>query len=1354
MLRRCTAAVALCLGAATVAALPATAASASPAAKQATKTVENTIDNGLLVSPVPASGTPDINANSSSFTAYPAAFAQIPESTGDPEMIVGGTFHNGVEQTEGGTSQPLNWIFAIDANTGTLAEGFQPGLNGSVRALLPGPTLTNGDPSVYVGGDFTQVGGTTVRHLALLDANTGARVSSFKPPVLNASVHALAETTDDGGQLLVGGVFTTAGGKPANGLISLDATTGALTGYLSNSAVAVTGHHNYGVNCQPGGSTKCVEAPVGVNAMSISPNQQQLAITGNFTRVGGQPRNQIALLSLGSSTASVSNWATPLYDAACDYWAYDSYVRDVQFSPDGSYFAVTATGGGSGTPSRAANGGCDSAARFEATGTGSNVQPTWIDFTGQDTTYGLAVSNSAVYVGGHYRWMNNPNGPNYANLGAVPRPALSALDPVNGIPYSWNPGKNPRGIDTFALYLTSQGLWAGYNTDYIGNHKYFRGQMAFFPYTGGESLPGVSQPGLPGTVYQGTSSGLAERSYGGGNSPPGAPTEISGGSAIDWTLVHGAFMINGNLYYLCAPANGAECDANKDEGLFEASFNGSSFGTPTWVQPFNDPNWEHVLTGSGGTTPDYVGLPPPLYDEASHVTGLTYVNGAIYYTMSGSSSVYYTFFEPEDGIVGGSMGCPSSDTDTGCISSGQFTVGNPSNVNFTGAQGLFASGTDLYWADSSGELEEVPLTVPAAGPATLAGTSTVVNTATNWGTPAIFLGPDPATASFTYSCNSLTCAFTGSGQAPSGATITNYAWSFGDGTSTSGGSATTNHTYAAAGSYPVTLTITDSAGDTASTSQTVTVGPSPTVTFDGAAGTDPNSANPSVTIPSTTRPGDTLLAFLTLNSSTVTASLPSGWSLLASKSVNGMQSLVYTETATSGDPGSKLAATISGTVRADLQVAAYDVVPPTGQAPAVQAAAASDAATANHTTPTVTTLPGDQVLSYWSAKSPGPVTWAIPAGQTLRDAEQPTTGKGLVSSALADYGNGGYQGAPGVGTDSAGGQTATTSASTPHGISWSVVLGSGTSNGSRTARPAASIAGYSCRNEACGFTGAGQAPSGATITTYAWSFGDGKTVSGSSATASHTYPAYQSYPVTLTVTDSNGNTASATRTVTVAPSPTVAFHGATGTDWSTAKPTVTIPSTVAAGDTLLALLTLNSSTVQASLPQGWSLLAVKSVNGMQSRIYTKTASSTDHGRKLTATLSGTVRADLQVAAYHVVPPTGQTTALRATATLDRATAAHTTATVTTTPGDQVLSYWSAKSAGPVTWTTPAGQRVRNSQHPSKGSGLITSVLADYGRSGYQGTSGVGTDSAGGLTGRTSAATTIGISWSIVLGGAS
>jgi len=82
------------------------------------------------------------------------------------------------------------------------------------------------------------------------------------------------------------------------------------------------------------------------------------------------------------------------------------------------------------------------------------------------------------------------------------------------------------------------------------------------------------------------------------------------------------------------------------------------------------------------------------------------------------------------------------------------------------------------------------------------------------------------TASFTFTTQELKASFNASASSDPDGTIVSYAWTFGDGSTGTGVIPT--RTYASAGTYNVTLTVTDNGGLTASTSKNVTVSTTPT----------------------------------------------------------------------------------------------------------------------------------------------------------------------------------------------------------------------------------------------------------------------------------------------------------------------------------------------------------------------------------------------------------------------------------------------------------------------------------------------------------------------------------------------
>jgi hypothetical protein len=907
-------------------------------------------------------------------------------------VFLGGSFTS-VTPHGSTTALTQNYITAFTAGTGQMVSSFAPQLDGMVKTIIAGPT----PGTVYVAGAFKTVNGVKAR-VALLDATTGAIVPGWKTPPMDAVINKLVLAN---GQLFVGGYFTTVNGKPRNGLATLNPTTGALTDY---STLAFTGHHNYGTNCNPSRS-HCANGGVGVISLDVNPAGTQLVAIGNFTSVSGSARDQIAVIDLGATTASVKpDWSTLAFSAACSSGSFDSYVRDVQYSPDGSYFVVVATGA-SGTNIDGTNSSCDTAARYESTGSGANVRPTWIDYTGRDSLWAVAVSGTAVYVGGHERWLNNSKGSDSAAAGAVPRPGMAALDPINGMPLSWNPGRNPRGAGAYALLATADGLYVGSDTNYIGNNRYEHDKIAFFPLYGGATLAPTTTGTLPGNVYLGggSAAGTNLRSVKwDGSTPPTTPKTLTA-TGIDWSTVRGAFDIAGTVYYGATDGN-----------LYQRSFDGKVFGAATLVDPYDDPAWATVSTGSGQT---YRGVKSGLYSELPSVTSMFYSAGRVYYTLNNRSQMFWRWFEPDSGIAG----------------SDEFTVND--GQNWTTTRSAFLVGNTLYFATSSGALDSVAFVNGQAS-----GTPVLVDSSMNWASNGAFVVSaadvhnQAPIASFTVDCGAsgTHCTFDASSSTDPDGNVVSYAWSFGDGQTETDSTNHTTHDYATDGSYSVTLTVTDDDAGTANVTHTVhlDVAPPAAIQFVNSATKYANATSESLTIPADTAAGDGMLLFDTFTRAGGTASSPAGWTEVGRNTHGTQTTIVYDRVATAADAGSAVQVTYSLQSKATLTLATYSGTDTTNPVQTVNSATAG--ATASETAPALSGLSdGTVVVSFWADRSSATTSLTPPATVTQR-AQQFGAGSATVNALLAD------SGAPVSGAYAA--QTATTNDASPDSSSWSVAL--------------------------------------------------------------------------------------------------------------------------------------------------------------------------------------------------------------------------------------------------------------------------------------------------------------------------
>jgi hypothetical protein len=381
-------------------------------------------------SPIPLSGV--VSADPADFTPRitvgNAPFAAVPVGG---QMYVGGAFSEVQNANRSQTYVRTN-LFGFNMSDGAVTP-LSVTVDGDVLALATDGT------SLYVGGKFRTVNGVARRGLVKLDPATGAVDTGF-----NARLTGIVQDLEvANGRLFVGGRF----GKR---LTAVNLATGADTGYLNLSITGTTSTDGSGIT--------------DVYRFAVSPDKTKLVAVGNFTAVAGEKRYRAFMVDLGATSGSLAPWYYSHLEKPCRLATRYAYLRDVDFSPDGSGFFFVSTGGQSRDGERGLT-VCDAAARFN-TATASPSKPAWITYTDGDTLLSTVATDSAVYVQGHQKKLHA------AGTTAVRREGIGALNPSTGAVLSWDPWKG-RGFGGQVLVVTGAespraGLWVGSDTTLIG----------------------------------------------------------------------------------------------------------------------------------------------------------------------------------------------------------------------------------------------------------------------------------------------------------------------------------------------------------------------------------------------------------------------------------------------------------------------------------------------------------------------------------------------------------------------------------------------------------------------------------------------------------------------------------------------------------------------------------------------------------------------------------------------------------------------------------------------------------------------------------------------------------------------
>ena len=417
---------------------------------------------------------------------------------------------------------------------GTVNPAWNPGVGG-VGAAGEGlvySLLTTND-RLYVGGQFTAVGGAPRQCLAAVDSRTG-EVLGWDPHVENlppgsGRVTALALSGDT---LYAGGTFSSVAGVARPNLVAVDVGTGTPTSWNPRPSgpvltLAVSGTNVYvgGRFTSIGGSFRtnlaAVSSETGLaNAWSPNPDGKvcsialaanEVFVTGDFTHIGGATRASLASVDAESGVATSWNPAP-----APGLGSFDDVVEGV--------FNLLVTSGGQlyvgGSFTNVAGEARQGLAAFDLA---TRTLQEWNPYVIAGQVRSIAVQEGRAYAAGSFQGVNgvarrglaafNPSsrsladwhpdvegtvdclaiaedklllGGRFSRVVAEPRTNLAAIDLASGQVTSWAP---PVGLTTPDSSVNAMAVAT--NTVYIGG---------YFENVAGQPRQNIAAIGLDGTL--------------------------------------------------------------------------------------------------------------------------------------------------------------------------------------------------------------------------------------------------------------------------------------------------------------------------------------------------------------------------------------------------------------------------------------------------------------------------------------------------------------------------------------------------------------------------------------------------------------------------------------------------------------------------------------------------------------------------------------------------------------------------------------------------------------------------------------------------------------------------------------